>query len=59
MSVKKEYETVTRTITENVLVSETIICDVCSGECLRKKFDEYIEESGNGANTMCFEAERQ
>ncbi len=34
--------------------------DICSPECLRKKFDEYIIEStekGYEYNTKCFEAE--
>lgn len=32
MSVKKEYETITHTVTENVLVRETRYCDVCRKE---------------------------
>lgn len=32
MSVKREYEIKTHTVTERVLVKETISCDVCSGE---------------------------
>lgn len=94
MSVKKEYETKTHTVTEKVLVKETRYCDVCgkeiepnksyweltthhndwgndsiesyehfdvcSSECLRKKFDEYVEDSGDDRypNTMCFDVER-
>lgn len=92
MSVKKEYEIKTHTITEKVCVKETMYCDVCNGiiddnksywelttghhdwgndscdsiehfdicseDCLRKKFDEYAKESGDGwHNTMYFEVE--
>lgn len=32
--------------------------DVCSEECLRKKFDEYVKESNNPYNTMRFEVKR-
>ena len=33
--------------------------DICSEICLRKKFDEYIKESGEDDwNTMYFEVER-
>ena len=34
--------------------------DVCSSECLRKKFEEYVEDSGDDRypNTMCFDVER-
>jgi hypothetical protein len=93
VSVKKEYETRTHTVTEEVLVKETMYCDVCgkeieaknpywnltthhhdwgndsidsyeyfdicSADCLRKKFDEYLKNSGTGNNTMCFDVERQ
>ena len=92
MSVKKEYKVMTHTVTENVLVKETRICnvcnkeiekgkaywvltthhydwgndscdsyeqfDICSKECLRKEFEEYLEDSDNEDNTMCFEIER-
>ena len=91
MSVNKEYETKTHTVTEKVLVKETRYCDVCkkeiesnsfwqltthhhdwgndsidsyedfdvcSEECLRKKFDEYVKDSDNDWNTMCFDVER-
>lgn len=91
MSIKRKYETKTHTITENVIVEEWHICDVCqkkietnsyweltthhndwgndsyesyeyfdvcSKECLRKKFEEYIEQSDNDINTMFFEVER-
>lgn len=30
MSVKKEYETKTQTVTEKILVKETRFCDVCN-----------------------------
>lgn len=95
MSVKKEYETKTHTVTEKVLVKEARYCDVCgkeiannvsywhltthhndwgndsiesyeycdvcSKDCMRKKFEEYLEDSGDERylNTMCFDAERQ
>ena len=92
MSVKKEYEIKTHTVTEEVLVKETKYCDVCgkeiesresywsltthhydwgndscesyeyfdicSKDCMRKKFEEYLEDSNNGYNTMCFDVER-
>ena len=91
MSIKRKYETKTHTITENVIVEEWHVCDVCrkkietnsyweltthhndcgndsnesyeyfdvcSKECLRKKFEEYIEQSDNDYNTMFFEVER-
>lgn len=91
MSVKKEYETKTHTVTEKVLVKETRYCDVCkkeitaksyweltthhndwgndsiesyerfdvcSKDCMRKKFEEYLEDSDTDYNTMFFEAER-
>lgn len=32
--------------------------DVCSEDCLRKKFDEYVKESNNPHNTMRFAVER-
>jgi hypothetical protein len=31
MSIKKEYEVKTRTVTERVCVKETMHCDVCNG----------------------------
>ena len=37
MSVKKEYETKTHTVTEKVLVKETRYCDVCGKEIENKK----------------------
>ena len=37
MSVKKEYETKTHTVTENVLIKETRYCDVCNKEIDIKK----------------------
>ena len=93
MSIKREYEVKTHTVTERVCVKETMHCDVCNGiidnnaeywelttghydwgndsvdsienfdvcseDCLRKKFDEYVKESGkNGWNTMYFRVER-
>ena len=90
MSVKKEYETKTHTVTEKVLVKETRYCDVCnkeikgsywqltthhndwgndsiesyeyfdvcSKECMREKFEEYLEDSDNDYNTMCFDIEK-
>ena len=93
MSVKKEYEVITHTVTEEVCIKETMHCDVCnvvidtnkgcwelttghydwgndsidsieyldicSEDCLREKFDEYIKESGkNSWNTMYFKVER-
>ena len=91
MSIKREYETKTHTVTEKVLVKETRFCDICgneikggsywnvathhndwgndscdsyeqfdicSKECLRKEFEEYLEDSDNEDNTMCFEVER-
>ena len=94
MSIKREYEVKTHTITEKVCVNETMHCDVCdsvidhehgsywevttghhdwgndscesieyfdicSEACLKKKFDEYIKESGaNDDNTMYFEVNR-
>lgn len=92
MSVKKEYETKTHTVTEKVLVKETRYCDVCGNEiasndsyweltthhndwgndsiesyeyfdvcsqnCMRKKFEEYLKDSDNDYNTMCFDVER-
>lgn len=33
--------------------------DTCSKECLRNKFEEYIEISDNNFNTMSFEVERK
>ena len=34
--------------------------DVCSKECMRNKFEEYLEDSGDErySNTMCFDVER-
>lgn len=33
--------------------------DICTEDCLRKKFDEYVEESGrNSWNSKYFDAER-
>ena len=32
--------------------------DVCSKECMRKKFEEYLKDSDNKHNTMCFDVER-
>lgn len=33
--------------------------DICSEDCLRIKFDEYVKDSGrNNYNTMYFEVER-
>jgi hypothetical protein len=32
--------------------------DVCSKDCMRKKFEEYLEGSDTDYNTMFFEAER-
>lgn len=32
--------------------------DVCSADCLREKFDEYVKNSDNDWNTMCFDVER-
>ena len=93
MSIKKEYEIKTHTVTEKVCVKETMYCDICNGVidnnaeywelttghhdwgndsvdsikyfdvcsevCLRKKFDEYVRESGTKyCNTMYFEVER-
>jgi len=92
MSIKREYEVKTHTVTERVCVKETLHCDVCDGiienngywelttghhdwgndscesiehfdicskACLRKKFDEYVKESGDSDyNTMYFEAEK-
>lgn len=93
MSIKKEYEVKTHTVTERVCVKQTIHCDVCDGviddnaaywelttghhdwgndsiesikdfdicseECLRKKFDEYVKKSGkDDYNTMYFEVRR-
>lgn len=92
MSVEKEYEVKTRTITEKVCVKETMYCDVCndiindnksywelttghhdwgnescdsikhfdicSEDCLRKKFDEYAKESRDSwYNTMYLKVE--
>lgn len=31
--------------------------DICSKECLRKKFEAYVEESSGGQNTMHFEVD--
>ena len=93
MTVKKEYKCITHTVTEKVLVKETMYCDICnevinkqgrhwevttghydwgndsvdsiehfdicSTDCLRKKFDEYVRESGrDDYNTEYFEVER-
>lgn len=93
MSIKREYEVKTHTVTERVCVKSTLHCDicdeiidenkgywtlttghhdwgndscesikhfdVCSETCLRKKFDEYVRESGvDDYNTMYFEANR-
>lgn len=91
MSVKREYETKTHTVTEKVLVKEIRYCDVCkkeitvnsyweltthhndwgndsiesyeyfdvcSKDCMRKKFEEYLKDSDTGYNTMFFEAQR-
>jgi hypothetical protein len=93
MSIKREYEVKTHTVTEKVCVKETMHCDVCgnemnknkrhwelttghhdwgndsvesiedfdicSEECLRKKFDEYVKESGaSDYNTMYFKVEK-
>jgi hypothetical protein len=99
MSVKKEYETKTHMVTEQVLIKETRCCDVCgkeiksensfkkpywsltthhndwgndsiesyeyydvcSKDCLKQKFDEYVEDSNewcDGHNTMCFDVEK-
>jgi hypothetical protein len=91
MSVKKEYEIKTHTVTEEVLIKETRYCDVCqkeikthsyweltthhndwgndscesyeyfdvcSKECLRQKFDEYVKKSDNKHNSEFFEVER-
>ena len=93
MSIKREYEVKTHTVTERVCAKETMHCDVCNGviekhkgywelitghndwgrdsvdsienfdicseACLRKKFDEYVRESGSSDyNTMYFEVER-
>lgn len=93
MSVKREYEVQTHTVTERVCVKESTHCDVCdkeinkykgywtlttghhdwgndshesiehfdicSEDCLRKKFDEYVSDSGSDYNTMYFEVERE
>ena len=32
--------------------------DVCSKKCLAEKFEEYLKDSDNDINTMCFEVER-
>lgn len=32
--------------------------DVCSKECMREKFEEYLESSDNKYNTMCFDVSR-
>jgi hypothetical protein len=40
MSVKKEYETKTHTVTEKVLVKETRYCDVCKKEITEKSYWE-------------------
>lgn len=40
MSVNKEYETKTHTVTEKVLVKETRYCDVCKQEI---QSDSYWE----------------
>lgn len=90
MSIKREYEVRTHTVTEKVCVKETRHCDicngvinkgywklttghydwgndsidsiedfdVCSGDCLREKFDEYVSESWDDYNTMYFKVER-
>ena len=94
MSVKKDYEIKTHTVTEKVLIKEKRYCDicnkeiennksywkltthhsdwgndsiesyeyfdVCSKECMRNKFEEYLEDSGDDrySNTMCFDVER-
>jgi len=91
MSIKKEYETKTRTVTERIVVKEIRYCDVCkkeitaesyweltthhndwgndsiesyesfdvcSKDCMRKKFEEYLEDSDTDYNTMFFEAAR-
>lgn len=93
MSIKKEYEVKTYTVTEKVCVKQTKHCDVCdsvidndgaywelttghhdwgnnsiesienfdicSEICLRKKFDEYVRESGaKKYNTMYFNVYR-
>jgi len=31
---------------------------VCSKDCMRKKFEEYLEDSDTDYNTMFFEAAR-
>lgn len=31
--------------------------DICSKECLQKKFDEYVEKSSGGTNTKYFEVD--
>ena len=94
MSIKREYEVKTHTVTERVCIKETTYCDICnsvidddnaywelitghhdwgndsvdsikqfdicSETCLRKKFDEYVKESGeDDYNTMYFEVERK
>lgn len=93
MSIKKEYEVKTHTVTERVCVKETTCCDVCereietntgywtlvtghndwgndsyesienfdicSEDCLRKKFDEYVLHSmRTNHNTEYFEIGR-
>lgn len=93
MSIKKEYEVKTHTVTERVCTKSTVYCDICdsvideyngywelttghhdwgndscdsiehfdicSEDCLRKKFDEYVRESGKDDwNTMYFEVRR-
>ena len=89
MSIKREYETKTHTVTEKVLVKETRYCDVCGKEigkhksywhisthedwgndtidsfeyfdicsenCMREKFEEYLKDS-NDCNGMFFNVE--
>ena len=93
MSVKKQYEVITHTVTEKVCIGETTYCDicgkeidtnkgywevttghhdwgndsidsiehfdVCSEDCIMRKFSEYLEDSGsNNYNTMYFDVER-
>ena len=89
MSIKYEYETVIRTITEKRVAKQTLVCDVCgkelnlptphwhitihneddwsydgdkafdvcSAECLRRKFEEYIKASNDDNNTEWIEIE--
>lgn len=90
MSIKKEYETKTHTVTEKVLVKQTRYCDVCDKEiknnksywhltthedwgndsidsyeyfdicsenCMREKFEEYLKDSSYYSG-MFFDIER-